>query len=1071
MADSSATYGDLAAQWARAEALRAEEGSPPGAVGGRQQGGGKKATAANKQQEVRFKAAHGILVAFLTWVFVIHVLGIYFFTKGFLLTRLVLDDISECSVSPVGGDSGLAAGSPKEGCWHPKTFDKAIVIIVDALRYDFTVPQEGSEHYYHNSFPFFYETASKQPNNAFLLPFIADPPTTTLQRLKGLTTGTLPTFVDAGSNFAGTAIEEDNLVAQLRTAGKNLVHIGDDTWHSLFPGYFDPELTRAYDSFNVWDLHTVDNGVIEHLEPLMQPGNASRWDIIFGHFLGVDHAGHRYGPDHPAMAAKLQQMDEFFRKIINNLDDSTLMVVMGDHGMDVKGDHGGESDDEVEAALWMYSKQPVFGRSSRARALPPRTAKQRPVGQIDLVPTLSLLLGMPIPFNNLGAPIEEAFVGKDGQDWKNLALVNHLTAAQIKRYQREYATIRGLDPKVMAQPLTSWDRAENALDMAKQSAGSIMWREAYAGFSAYQRETLSVCKGLWARFDLVSMSQGTGILVAAVSLLIVYARGMAGDISDLNPVLLVRAVAGSLVGAAGGGLITFVKPDITTSLDAVLFGVGAGGLAAVAVTLLNLWPRLLSPLPTSLWGWLSLIIVISPSIGFASNSYTVWEDDILVFFLSSFGVLAVVSSLRQPDRVDRYLGAYQSIVFLVLTRLSSLSRLCREEQMPFCRSTYYASATSSTSAPWQLLIPVIVAVTLSSIIKSHYRTTRSYEGSAVFWLGFALPSGLLMSALFWILDAADDGDWIASSQKGRLKTFRMTIAQLVLAIALAAGSTTYAWAKPCVNIQMTPAASTSETSNGSAASSAPQASQNPRSTLTILGYANTYGTHYFLLMTNVLLSLAIVTKPMGHLSLGTLTWQILALLDLLDSNHLLPNGGNNRDNSSSGSSAIGPVILALLGSHHFFKTGHQATLASIQWDSAFVPLRTIMYPWSPLLVMGNTFAGPILTALAIPLLVFWKRSDPKANKTIDTTGRGNGLLGEVARVAATYLLCFATTSLATTMWAAWLRRHLMLYRVFMPRFMLGALTLVVVDLVVVLVAVGVGVRISVKSVGDVFGWG
>jgi phosphatidylinositol glycan class O len=207
------------------------------------------------------------------------------------------------------------SGDAQKGCWHPKTFDKAIVIIVDALRYDFTVPLDAQSdstdlapRHFHNAFPILYETAQKQPNNAFLLPFIADPPTTTLQRLKGLTTGTLPTFIDAGSNFAGTAIDEDNLVAQLKNASKRIVHLGDDTWHALFPGYFEPELTHAYDSFNVWDLHTVDNGVTEHLFPLLKAENASKWDVIFGHYLGVDHAGHRYGPDHPAMTAKLRGM-------------------------------------------------------------------------------------------------------------------------------------------------------------------------------------------------------------------------------------------------------------------------------------------------------------------------------------------------------------------------------------------------------------------------------------------------------------------------------------------------------------------------------------------------------------------------------------------------------------------------------------------------------------------------------------------------------------------------------------------------------------------------------------------
>lgn len=37
------------------------------------------------------------------------------------------------------------------------------------------------------------------------------------------------------------------------------------------------------------------------------------WDVLIAHFLGVDHCGHRFGPDHPAMAEKLSQMDAVIR--------------------------------------------------------------------------------------------------------------------------------------------------------------------------------------------------------------------------------------------------------------------------------------------------------------------------------------------------------------------------------------------------------------------------------------------------------------------------------------------------------------------------------------------------------------------------------------------------------------------------------------------------------------------------------------------------------------------------------------------------------------------------------------
>ena len=48
--------------------------------------------------------------------------------------------------------------------------------------------------------------------------------------------GSLPTFVDAGSNFASAEIREDNVIAQLKSRGKTVVFMGDDTWMGLFPG-------------------------------------------------------------------------------------------------------------------------------------------------------------------------------------------------------------------------------------------------------------------------------------------------------------------------------------------------------------------------------------------------------------------------------------------------------------------------------------------------------------------------------------------------------------------------------------------------------------------------------------------------------------------------------------------------------------------------------------------------------------------------------------------------------------------------------------------------------------------
>ncbi|GAB1320164.1 mannose-ethanolamine phosphotransferase gpi13 [Madurella fahalii] len=1053
-------YKTVAAQWEAAKRAKAAEDAARKGVDEKEE---RAQVSEREQRRARLETARKAdyqarwlwTAGFWVWMLCVHFVGIAYFTSGFLLTRLVLEEKSSCEAPPTANLSipdvlptWQGKGTVDGGCWHPRMFGRAVVVVIDALRYDFTVPVEDNAPF-HNAFPFMYETAVREPRNAFLRPFIADPPTSTLQRLKGLTTGTLPTLVDLGSSFSGTAIDEDNLLMQLRDAGKRIVHLGDDTWEALFPGYFVGNLSRAYDSFNVWDLHTVDNGVMEHIFPLMN--KKDEWDLLVGHCLGVDHAGHRYGPDHPEMTKKLRQMDAFIRDLAATVDDKTVLIVMGDHGMDGKGDHGGESDDEVQAALWMYSPKGIFGRTKPEYATPPATAEIRAVNQIDLVPTLALLMGIPIPFNNLGRPIEEAFAGAAGTAWDNLAAAERVTAAGIKRYQTSYFAARGIEQSsAPGSPADLWDKAEALVAQGKKQD----WAAVFSAFAAYQEETLHRCKGLWARFDLKNMILGIAIMVAGVVVLLVYvSKGEDDDViddpeldlaekslelqgikADAEPIpsdgldkrLVSAALLGALPGFFGGMLHSFVAGTGDWYRGSALAALTS--LATVLVSMHEAPATLLNILPRTFWGWMAVVFTVSQSVGFASNSYTIWEDSILLFFITTFGFVTALSALRLPSLTDRYLSIYHSVLFVLLGRLASYSKLCREEQMPYCTSTYYASATSSTSAPWQLVIPFLVCLILPSIIKAYLQPTRSYEGLAPAWIGYVFRTGLFMSALYWLLDAADNGNWIPGLPEKTLKNISVYTAQMVLGLALVAGTTAFIWAPPCVAI---------------VTSASP--SQPGRAQVAIMGYANAHGARYLLLPLNILGACFLLSKPMGAGALGLMTWQILALLEILDLNNLT-------------ASAIGPVMLALLGAFHFFKTGHQAVLSSIQWDSAFIPLFSVRYPYSPLVVTLNTLAGQILAASAVPLLVLWK-AGPKRR----------GILRAVSRALGAFVAYFAVESLATMAWAGHLRRHLMLYRVFSPRFMTAAVVLLVVDVVGIVVALA-GTRCNTVAIGEVFGW-
>ncbi|KAJ2813072.1 mannose-ethanolamine phosphotransferase gpi13, partial [Coemansia furcata] len=229
------------------------------------------------------------------------VAGFWLFSRGFLLTRMVLPHHSDPSRLPFANDTTQVNDE-----WYPAKFERAIILVVDALRIDYatwspeldTLSGEHRLKPYHNRLPIIEALNSKSPDQTMLYRFRADPPTTTLQRLKGLTTGQLPTFIDAGSNFAGSAIDEDNWLQGLRRPrrggghGRNLVFLGDDTWTSLFPVELSDtramELNdtlwraqeeegrgwarvRPFPSLNVWDLDTVDDGVFSRLPFFLLP--------------------------------------------------------------------------------------------------------------------------------------------------------------------------------------------------------------------------------------------------------------------------------------------------------------------------------------------------------------------------------------------------------------------------------------------------------------------------------------------------------------------------------------------------------------------------------------------------------------------------------------------------------------------------------------------------------------------------------------------------------------------------------------------------------------------------------
>jgi phosphatidylinositol glycan class O len=65
---------------------------------------------------------------------------------------------------------------------------------------------------------------------------------------------------------------------------------------------------------------------------------------LIGHFLSIDHIGHATSSiTSPKIASKLTQISTFLKHLVNIMENDTMIIITGDHGMRSDGNHGGSS--------------------------------------------------------------------------------------------------------------------------------------------------------------------------------------------------------------------------------------------------------------------------------------------------------------------------------------------------------------------------------------------------------------------------------------------------------------------------------------------------------------------------------------------------------------------------------------------------------------------------------------------------------------------------------------------------------------------------------------------------------
>lgn len=1052
------------------------------------------------------------------------VCGVLVFARGFLLRRQVQPEKSVCSDNVYcsgPADTGIGSacsisGSPlhhwseeEDLCSQGRA--KVILIVIDALKHEFASFSDTEDpKNFHNRLTVINNVLTQEPDNARLYKFIADPPTTTMQRLNGLTTGSLPTFIDMGSNFASTEINEDNIIDQLRAKGKKAVFMGDDTWTSLYPRRFEREF--PFPSFNVWDLDSVDEGIKSHLQPEMQKND---WDLLIAHFLGVDHCGHRHGPFHSEMTRKLDEMNAVISDVINAMDNNTVLVVLGDHGMTKTGDHGGETEDEVTAALFVYS---------RLGLLPTQwSPKGTTVRQVDLVPTLATTLGIPIPFSNLGSVIIDSLpksnlrdVVTPLQDWKYALMSLWSNIRQVVNYIETYATRNNeftMD-KLQASLKMYSSLSNRVKNVLSEEELVVMAKQGFDFLSGVR----AMCEKVWVQFDTFSMTWGLIFTFVVLFCLFLLIEAMHGDKLHfvVSGVQLTVVYIGLVLSAVVSYVLSLLRiiSNFEKAYFISTFGTSFLVLALILAqnsnTILDKWTD--APRSRSYLGMIWRVVCLFTLWAMVSNSYVMSEGQLLSFFLVS-----LMCTLVYTYRIPKDLGARsanrpaksmlgwlkQQIhptrlrMLLVTLAVSALLRTthhywkCRSEEAG-CKSQSYFHQTEhkkkgDLSADPHCLIMLICSGLWVTFTRMWLRSCGNLSGYSVtvLFARYAPTVITVCSGSFWVLQG------LPGETRGRM--FKQWQLQLLPWTVYALSGLTIislVLCPLCVFVVQNKRKSKS-LSVSTSANLIPQlfnqmkqiisgqsTDDNPSETVgpnpVVYGLATAYSAAFTVL--------AMVLVPVMGLLLGS-QWApaimlcacAATLLLLLISMLRFENAVVSVQLLSTSWPAV--VCWSLLAQYAFYGTGHQATFSSIHWDAAMVGTSgniasSRFFPG--LLVIINTFCSHILMGLLLPLLLIapltlrvmrprWAAvavgDQELAQGELMLYQREDLMYRSLTTLSARYIFLQGVRSLACMFSATIHARHLMVWAIFAPKFIFEAVSLFVTLPCVLLAYVFVG-RIS-----------
>lgn len=429
----------------------------------------------------------------------------------------------------------------------------------------------------------------------------------------------------------------------------------------------------------------------------------------------------------------------------------------------ISGDHGGSSEDEITAAMFVYSPY---------HSLITDTTGSDRVRQIDLAPTIATIMGIPIPFSNVGCVVLNALpalkIASDLiENWEIVVTSMWSNVKQVTLYIQEYSKTNQQFPQEQFNELI--EQYQLLRVQVDFMSNEEQLKDFITSSKHYLLSVREMCEAVWVQFDSFSMSRGLVLVFLTLAFTFLFTEGIPSDKvrTILEGKFLLFAYSGIIMSAISVYILLYFHFDIETELT-IYFITCISAIVVMAVMVVHHWGSVstnwynLSRTKSSLNIFCRVIILVSV-VGLFSNSYVVEESSVVSFLLLSI-MWASVSDLKLESPKKSSKGSFltwkdlifslRSKVFLLILLLTSFIRFswryrrCREEQ----NCVFEKDIISNTS---QCLLTIVCLAVFITAARLCLRSLGNLVGfSPTVFISRYAPTVIVISTSgFWILQS------------------------------------------------------------------------------------------------------------------------------------------------------------------------------------------------------------------------------------------------------------------------------------------------------------------------------